>query len=57
MTNAEAAGTVAREQYGSRKNHRSIIAALNLEQTSDNGLDSNEEASWGLVVYGLQIML
>jgi hypothetical protein len=35
MCNAEKYGTLAREQYGSRKHHRSIIAALNKRLTMD----------------------
>jgi hypothetical protein len=35
MRNAELHGTLACEQYGSRKNHRSIIAALNKRLTMD----------------------
>jgi hypothetical protein len=35
MHNAETHGTIAREQYGSRKNHRSITAALNKRLTMD----------------------
>jgi hypothetical protein len=35
MQNAEQHGTLAREQYGSRKDHRSIIAALNKQLTMD----------------------
>jgi hypothetical protein len=35
MNNAEKHGTIAREQYGSRRNHRSVIAALNKRLTMD----------------------
>jgi hypothetical protein len=36
MVNAERRGEIAREQYGSRRHHQCILAALNKRLTMDN---------------------
>ena len=36
MANAEKHGAIAREQYGSRRHHQSILAALNTRLTMDH---------------------